>query len=221
MAFQDSKQLPEQIAQHLADKIIHLELKPGEKLLEEKLSGELGVSRSPVREAFYILNQWYLVDLVPRRGTFVTEFSEHHVNALYDILGPLYALINRKAARNFRSEDFNELEDILAKLDKNAASSNVEEFQKNIFEYACVFLRAANNPLLEKVLRGLWPSKMRIEYAVLRHVKNLPEIAAAFREATAIFQARKFKLTGQMALQYVEQERALVLQYLKEIRHSE
>jgi DNA-binding GntR family transcriptional regulator len=220
MAFQDSKQLPEQIAQHLADKIIHLELKPGEKLLEEKLSGELGVSRSPVREAFYILNQWYLVDLVPRRGTFVTEFSEHHVNSLYDILGSLYALINRKASRNFRRENFKELEDILARLEKNAASSNVEEFQKTIFEYACVFLRAANNPLLEKVLRGLWPSKMRIEYAVLRHVKNLPEIAVAFREATAFFQERKFKLTGQMALQYVEQERALVLQYLKEIQHS-
>lgn len=220
MAFQDSKQLPEQIARHLADRIIHLELKPGEKLLEEKLSGELGVSRSPVREAFYILNQWYLVDLVPRRGTFVTEFSEHHVNALYDILGPLYSLINRKASKNFRRENFDELQDVLAKLEKNAASSNVEEFQKNIFEYACVFLRAADNPLLEKVLRGLWPSKMRIEYAVLRHVKNLPELAAAFRAAAACFKEGKFKLTGKMLLQYLEEERAQVLQYLKKIQDS-
>lgn len=81
-------------------------------------------------------------------------------------------------------------------------------------------MRAADNPLLEKVLRGLWPSKMRIEYAVLRHVKNLPELAAAFRDAAACFKEGKFNLTGKMLLQYLEEERAQVLQYLKKIQDS-
>jgi len=221
MSFKDKKQLPEQIAQHLAEKIIHLELKPGEKLLEEKLANELGVSRSPVREAFYILNQWYLVDLVPRRGTFVAEMSDRHIIWLYDILGAIYPLILKKAPENFLPEDFKNIEDILKKMEERAADSDIEHFHKGIFEYASIFVKAAGNPLIEKTLRGLWPSKMRIEYAILRHRRNnLPANILAFRKAAMYFKEGKIKMAEKTLLQYLMEERAAVLQYLKEINIS-
>ena len=55
MTFAPKETLAVQIAQYVSDKIIRSELKPGEKIQEEKLAEELGVSRSPVREALRIL----------------------------------------------------------------------------------------------------------------------------------------------------------------------
>jgi len=89
-------QLPDQIAQHLAEKIIHLEIKPGERLMEVRIAREFGVSRSPVREALHILNKQFLVEFLPRRGAIVSGFSVKFIENLYDVLKALYILLAQK-----------------------------------------------------------------------------------------------------------------------------
>jgi DNA-binding GntR family transcriptional regulator len=49
MTFKISRNLSEQIADHLVDKVIRFEIMPGERIYEQKISEELGVSRSPVQ----------------------------------------------------------------------------------------------------------------------------------------------------------------------------
>lgn len=61
--------------QFLRDKIITGELGPGEKLNESTLSGKLGISRPPLREAFRLLEKDHMVVNIPRKGTYVTELS--------------------------------------------------------------------------------------------------------------------------------------------------
>jgi len=67
MEFKPSKNLAEQIALYLGERIIRFELKPGERLIEEELARDLKVSRSPLREALRILEKKWLIDLIPRR----------------------------------------------------------------------------------------------------------------------------------------------------------
>jgi DNA-binding GntR family transcriptional regulator len=80
MEFKPSKNLAEQIAQYLSDKIILFQLKPGERLIEEDLARDLGVSRSPLREALRILEKKWLVDLIPRREARVSVLNERTAN---------------------------------------------------------------------------------------------------------------------------------------------
>ncbi|MBU1170838.1 MAG: GntR family transcriptional regulator [Proteobacteria bacterium] len=96
MVFKISKNLSDQIADYLIDKVIHLEIAPGERILEQKVARELGVSRSPVREAFRILEQTGLVELIPRCGVRVTGLSEKSIDAYCDVFSLLFGHVVRR-----------------------------------------------------------------------------------------------------------------------------
>jgi len=67
--------LVDQVADIVRDRVARGELAPGETLHIERLARELGVSRTPVREAILRLREEQLVEVVPQLGTFVTPIS--------------------------------------------------------------------------------------------------------------------------------------------------
>ena len=91
----------------LRSKIVNKQLKPGERLPEIKISGELGVSRTPVREALRRLASEGLVRIIPNSGARVAAPSVAEVEGAYDVRGYLEALSVLLASRNgidWRSE---------------------------------------------------------------------------------------------------------------------
>lgn len=77
--------LTEQTYKVLKDKILRRQLKPGEKIVVAEVAQGLGVSRTPVVTALQKLASDGLVEIVPRRGTFVTELTARGVAELFDI----------------------------------------------------------------------------------------------------------------------------------------
>ncbi|WP_085994077.1 GntR family transcriptional regulator [Oceanobacillus senegalensis] len=75
--------LAEQVYEILREKIINREYHPGEKLDIYKLSDEFGVSRSPIKEAINQLEYDGLIEIIPRKGTYVTEIN---LNSLMEAL---------------------------------------------------------------------------------------------------------------------------------------
>ncbi|MBJ7291160.1 GntR family transcriptional regulator [Williamsia sp.] len=67
------------------DAILGGSLVPGEKIVEEQLCAELGISRAPLREALKLLAQQGLVVQTPRRGTRVAEWSPTDIRQLFDL----------------------------------------------------------------------------------------------------------------------------------------
>lgn len=67
----------------LRDEILRGALKPGEKIIEEQLCADLGISRAPLREALRLLGQQGLVEHLPRRGARVTEWSTSDILQLF------------------------------------------------------------------------------------------------------------------------------------------
>lgn len=94
--FKKTKNLSEQIADHLIKEITCFKIPPGDRLLEQKISDELGVSRSPVREAFRILEKTGLVELIPRCGAKVTGFTEARIEAYCDVFVLLFGHVVRR-----------------------------------------------------------------------------------------------------------------------------
>lgn len=73
-----------EVAEHrLRDAILRGALQPGEKIVEEQLCADLGISRAPLREALRLLGQQGLVDHLPRRGSRVTEWSTSDILQLF------------------------------------------------------------------------------------------------------------------------------------------
>ena len=81
--------LYEQVADRLRQRILGRELEPGAWIDELKLCGELGISRTPMREALKVLAAEGLVTMKLRRGAYVTEMSERDVREAYQLLSLL------------------------------------------------------------------------------------------------------------------------------------
>jgi DNA-binding GntR family transcriptional regulator len=96
--------------------ILHGRLKPGERLHQEQLAVDLGVSRMPVREAIRQLAAEGLVQLIPHRGAFVSSLDPDEIRELYEVRAALEGLAVSHAVRRMTPEVIAVLHDILRQL---------------------------------------------------------------------------------------------------------
>ncbi len=165
--FKASETLSEQIARHLSDRIIKMEIRPGERLVEARIAEELGVSQSPVREALRILEKIKFVKLVPRHGTRVTEVTEDVVGSIYDIFIELVGLATLKTVQRRTDDDVHSINAALERVDRYAQAHDVFNFNEAFFSWGVTCLKAARDPLLEEMLVDLVPTMRRILYQSL------------------------------------------------------
>ena len=88
--------LSEQIADYLMGKIVRMEIEPGERIIETELAEELGVSRSPVREALRNLEKTGLVEIIPRQGARAARLNEEYIESFYDVFTLLFSHVVRR-----------------------------------------------------------------------------------------------------------------------------
>jgi DNA-binding GntR family transcriptional regulator len=98
--------------------ILHCELPPGEKLVVDHLSSQLGTSTIPIRTALQRLQAEGLVEIVPHTGAIVTEISTSLVTEVFSMLEALESVAFAQAAKNVKEEDLARLQNILVKMDQ-------------------------------------------------------------------------------------------------------
>jgi DNA-binding GntR family transcriptional regulator len=162
------------------------ELAPGERLREVALSEELGMSRTPIREAFRTLASEGLVDLLPNRSVIVSVPDKSEAADVFTVLGALEALAGRLACQRMTLEQIEILGELQADLAHHFKSSDrIRYLEANRLIHQHI-VEAADSPSLLLVWRLLLP---RAERA--RHVTTLDHErwAEAFKEHIAIFEA--------------------------------
>jgi len=215
--FGNIAQLPDQIAEYLAEKIIHMEIKPGERLYEAKIAEELGVSRSPVREAFYILNQQFLVEFQPRRGAIVAGFSIKFIEDLYDVLKVLYVLLSQKGISKISDENVNQILHFFKIMEECAAKSDFDGYYNAIFDFMTVAIRIVDNPILERLILNLWPTKKRMMYATLfKRKHDLKTNLNFFLKSVAPYLEKRIDLVESNIIEYLEEEKESAILLAKE-----
>src|SRR5574344_2068817 len=108
--------LREVVCETLREAIISGVLRPGERLMEIQLAEELGVSRTPVREAIRKLELEGFVIMIPRRGTYVANLSIKDINDVYEIRISLDVLAAGLAAERIEPEEIAELNRLLLEI---------------------------------------------------------------------------------------------------------
>ncbi|QHF02711.1 GntR family transcriptional regulator [Pseudomonas asturiensis] len=172
MTFKAPDSLAEQIAHHLAERIIRGELKPGERIQEQKVTQALNVSRGSVREALLILERRHLVAILPRRGAQVTVLNAHNVTSLCRLMSELYVLLANAVAEHWKSPD--DLAPFLAiqqRLHASFESTDVKAFVEESFNVMRAAYPFANNPYLEETIENLQPSMSRSYFLALEQRK--------------------------------------------------
>ena len=204
-----------QIAKILASRIIRGELEPGQRIMEQTVSDEMGVSRSPVREAFLALEKQRLVEILPRRGARVAEMSREDIQSLYDLVTELYALAARKSAESHTDEDVEKIRKTVKKVRACAEKGNPEEYFESIFEFSLAALEVARNPLLTQTLADLNGLTRRAQFGTLsKRSDDLTQNAGFFERALEYLEKGDAQMAAQTIRAYGQNEKDFAMRLL-------
>jgi DNA-binding GntR family transcriptional regulator len=162
--------LRERVYSYLRSAIVSGNIPPEERLVEETIARERGVSRTPVREALHKLEKEGLIEHFPNRGFTVIRETESHVAEIFEIRSILEGHILRTACESATDEFLSELKLLVGEAKRCLAQSKIEE----LHHYNTLFHDRINRQVSGRErLKGL--------------VKDLKEYVLRYRSATLRF----------------------------------
>lgn len=127
------------------------------KLDERRMAEELGVSRTPIREALSRLEQDGLVRMVPRRGTFVVRKSKLEILQMICVWGALESLAARLGCDRASDEEIAGLRKVFVNLDSPAqAMAAIDEYSDENIHFHQSMIRLSKCELLSEIAAGLF-----------------------------------------------------------------
>jgi DNA-binding GntR family transcriptional regulator len=150
--------IPQHALEGLQRAIVTGRLRPGQRVAQEEIAAQLGVSLAPVREALRTLEQEGQVTYLPRRGYFVTTLEIEDLEEIYELRAILETRAARRAAENLDGQALAEIiaaaHDCVAALAAGDAAGELEADRRFYF----AILEAAEQPHTMRLIRLLWDS---------------------------------------------------------------
>ena len=137
----------------LRDLILSNILRAGQKLVDRDLAEQLGVSRTPVREALGRLAMMGLVESRSRRGYYVRQYSAEEVSDLYEYRKILEVSAARLAAENLQPEHVQEFDRILLELNSSSAgpSTGIKSVELDLRIHTLIAKASGNTELFQAI----------------------------------------------------------------------
>jgi DNA-binding GntR family transcriptional regulator len=120
-------------------------LRPGQRIDEQALARDFGISRTPLREALKVLHNEGLVRLVPRRGCFVAELSDRDLDEIYEMVALLESTAAARAAELATPAEVAKLRRVTQRMAQMAAEGQHKRyFEANLAAHDLVLEIAGN-----------------------------------------------------------------------------
>ena len=148
----DKYSLRGQVFQEIREDILKGKFKENEELREATLGKELGVSRTPVREALRQLELEGLVHIIPNKGAYVTGITEKDVHDIYMTRSMLEGLCARWAAEHISEEQIQEMEEVLLLTEYHLNRGNAEQLAELDGKFHEVLYDASQSRILRHIL---------------------------------------------------------------------
>lgn len=193
--------LREAVYQTLRRAILTNVFQPGERLMEMKLASQLGVSRTPVREAIHLLEKESLVSQVPHRGVVVAGITRKQLRDVLEVRSMLEELSVQLACRRASEEDMRRLKAMAADFEAAVEThADVTVLAEKDVAFHDVIYQMTDNEKLIQMVANLWQQiyRYRIEYlkdvrqgeALVKEHWEMVEALCARDEKAAVAAAR-------------------------------
>jgi len=144
-----------QVADRLRAQIYQQELRPGDPIDEMALCERYGISRTPLREALKVLSSEGLIELIPRKGSFVRSMDKEELNDLFPVMAVLEGLCAREAVENCTDKDLKILEDMHANLEQYASTGEIDNYYEQNFVFHQAVQDLSGNRTLQRIIGDL------------------------------------------------------------------
>lgn len=170
------KSLRGQVFDKIRSDILNGKYKRGEELVESSIGKELGISRTPVREAIRQLELEGLVQLVPNKGAFVTGISEKDVRDIYLIRARLEGLAARMAAKNITPELLDAMEETVVLSEYHAKKEHYEQVCEMDSKFHKLLYKASGSRILEHTLTDFHQYVQRVRMASIMKKRRMEKL---------------------------------------------
>ena len=140
---------------YLKEKILNLELKPGQQINIDEFTEKLEVSRTPIREAFLKLASEGLIEVRPRVGYFVVDITEQDIRDLFEIREIIETRAAKKAAELLSDEELESMQSLILESQKAVEEENFDIYLKNEIQFHEFLQKHIQNKRLISIIEGL------------------------------------------------------------------
>lgn len=208
----DTYSLRARVYNTIRDKILSGEYKENEELKENALASELGVSRTPVREALRQLELEGLVNIIPNKGAYVTGITKKDIYDIYTIRSYLEGLCARWACKNITNAQIEALEEILYLSDFHARRSHFDQLVELDNKFHDLLYKASGSKILDHVLSDFHQYVERVRKVSLSRPYRAVQSS---KEHAAIVEAIK-KRDGALAEALAQEHMKNTIKYITE-----
>jgi DNA-binding GntR family transcriptional regulator len=149
------KLLSEDIAENIKQAIIKGKFKPGERIPEGELAESMGISRTPLREAFRKLQTEGFIAITPRKGAVVAKLDPKEARELYEIKSHLEGVAARLAVPRMKEREIERLEWLDHELVEATGKGDMEGFYRSHTRFHEVFIKLCGNDRLITMIGNL------------------------------------------------------------------
>lgn len=157
----DKQSLTAQVYKQIRDDILEGHYETGAFLVETKLAEELGVSRTPIREALKQLELEDLVVSIPNKGVTVQGISEHDITDMFTIRHLLEGQAAYWAAERINAEQMNKLTETVALMDMYTERNDAANLARLDTQFHDTIFSASNSRMLKHILTSLHQNTQR------------------------------------------------------------
>lgn len=159
---------PAEIAyEFMKERILDGVYHPSQKLIEQELAEEIGVSRNTVKKALLKLEQENLVVLEKNKGATIKSFSLDEISNYLKIREVLEGLIAADAAKNMTDEDIARLETILSEMKHNLQTMQFDAYSQGNLNFHDVIYDASNNQQAVEMVRIIKQQLKRVHFKTI------------------------------------------------------
>ena len=196
-------------------------LPPGERLMEIPLAEELGVSRTPIREAIRILEQEGLVVMIPRRGTYVADMSLKDVTEVFELRSILEELAAELAAERITNEEIEALEQHLVEIGNYMNENNLNKVVQADILFHEILYKASRNDRLVEMINNLREQTLRFRTLSMSQTGRLAKTWDEHRQLVEAISDRDVERARQIARIHMEESEKTLLAGMQLKGHEE
>ncbi len=199
----------------LMNAIMQGQLSPGERLLEVQLADEMGVSRTPVREAIRRLELEGFVVMVPRKGAYVAGLSVDDVESVYEIRTALETLAVRLAAQRMEADDYRQLDELALKMQATWQERNVDQWVALDAHFHELLYKFSRNERLVQMMSNIMEQLSRYRIISLANVEVRQNSLAEHQNLIEALKRRDSEMAAAAAALHIENTKHSLLKMLQ------
>ena len=215
LKLENYKPLRDIVFEHLREAILTGKLEPSTRLMEVQLAEELGVSRTPVREAIRKLELEGLVEMIPRKGAYVADVSVKDVEEVLEIRTGLEGFASMLAAQRMNREDIDELKRILVIFKEAYDANDSEKMVEADIAFHEVIFKATMNKKLMQINNSLREQVYRFRRMYIVEYHRSENLIYEHEDIIRAIEKRDSELAMKNAMKHIKLQQEFIVEQTK------